>query len=62
MPDREKTGYKMYSKKKKKVTRPTPIGKWKLKSIYYRSDKVLRPIIKNKMFKINKITKNCGWV
>jgi L,D-peptidoglycan transpeptidase YkuD (ErfK/YbiS/YcfS/YnhG family) len=43
------------------VTKATPIGKWRLKSLFYRSDKVLRPLVKNKTFKINKITKNCGW-
>jgi L,D-peptidoglycan transpeptidase YkuD (ErfK/YbiS/YcfS/YnhG family) len=56
----EKAGYKIYTKKQE-GDRQHPIGKWRLKSIYYRSDKVLRPIIKNKTFKINKITKNCGW-
>ena len=55
-----KTGYKIYTQKNE-GDKATPIGKWRLKSIYYRSDKVLRPIIKNKTFKINKITKNCGW-
>ena len=55
-----KTGYKIHTQKKE-GDKATPIGKWRLKSIYYRSDKVLRPIIKNKTFKINKITKNCGW-
>ena len=55
-----KTGYKIHTKKKE-GDKATPIGKWRLKSIYYRSDKVLRPIIKNNTFKINKITKNCGW-
>ena len=55
-----KTGYKIYTQKNE-GDKATPIGKWRLKSIYYRSDKVLRPIIKNKTFKINKITKNCAW-
>ena len=55
-----RTGYKIYTQKNE-GDKATPIGKWRLKSIYYRSDKVLRPIIKNKIFKINKITKNCGW-
>jgi len=55
-----KAGYKIYTQKNE-GDKATPIGKWRLKSIYYRSDKVLRPIIKNKTFKINKITKNCGW-
>jgi L,D-peptidoglycan transpeptidase YkuD (ErfK/YbiS/YcfS/YnhG family) len=55
-----KTGYKIYTKKQE-GDQATPIGKWRLKSLYYRSDKVLRPLVKNKKFKINKITKNCGW-
>jgi L,D-peptidoglycan transpeptidase YkuD (ErfK/YbiS/YcfS/YnhG family) len=55
-----KAGYAINTQKKE-GDQATPIGKWKLKSIYYRSDKVLRPFIKNKMFKINKITENCGW-
>ena len=53
-------GYKIYTKKQE-GDKATPIGKWRLKSLYYRSDKVLRPLVKNKTFKINKITKNCGW-
>ena len=53
-------GIKIYTKKIE-GDKVTPIGKWKLKSIYYRSDKVLKPITKNKIFKINRITKNCGW-
>ena len=53
-------GLKIHTKKRE-GDKATPIGKWRLKSIYYRSDKILKPIIKNKTFKINKITKNCGW-
>jgi len=53
-------GYKIYTKKQE-GDKATPIGKWRLKSLYYRSDKVLRPLVKNKTFKINKITKSCGW-
>jgi L,D-peptidoglycan transpeptidase YkuD (ErfK/YbiS/YcfS/YnhG family) len=55
-----RAGYKIYSKKQE-GDKATPIGKWRLKSLFYRSDKVLRPLVKNKTFKINKITKNCGW-
>ena len=55
-----KAGCKIHTKKNE-GDQTTPIGKWKLKSIYYRSDRNSRPIIKNKTFKINKITKNCGW-
>jgi len=47
--------------KKREGDKTTPIGKWKLKSLYYRSDTMLRPTIRSKTFKINKITKNCGW-
>ena len=47
--------------KKTEGDKTTPIGKWYLKTIYYRSDKVLRPKFKKKCLKINKITKNCGW-
>ena len=42
-----KNGYKIYTKKQE-GDQATPIGKWRLKSIYYRSDKVLRPKVKNK--------------
>ena len=48
--------------KKIEGDKTTPIGKWYLKTIYYRPDKVLRPkIMKKNILKINKITKNCGW-
>ena len=40
----------------------TPIGKWTLKTIYYRSDRILRPKLKKKnILKINRITKHSGW-
>ena len=40
----------------------TPIGKWQLKSIYYRSDRILRPKLKKKnSLKIYRITKYSGW-
>ena len=48
--------------KKTEGDKKTPIGKWYLKTIYYRPDKVIRPKLKSKnILKINKITKNCGW-
>ena len=48
--------------KKVEGDKTTPIGKWYLESLYYRSDKVLRPKLKKKnVLKINKITKYCGW-
>ena len=48
--------------KKIEGDKKTPIGRWYLKTIYYRSDKVLRPKFKKKnVLKIHKITKNCGW-
>jgi L,D-peptidoglycan transpeptidase YkuD (ErfK/YbiS/YcfS/YnhG family) len=40
----------------------TPTGKWYLKSLYFRPDRVLRPKFKKKnVLKINRITKYCGW-
>ena len=48
--------------KKVEGDKTTPIGKWYLKSIYYRSDRVLRPKFKKKnILKINRITKHCAW-
>ena len=40
----------------------TPIGLWRLKSVYYRADRILRPKLKRKnILKLNQITRNCGW-
>jgi len=40
----------------------TPSGKWPIKSIYYRPDKINLPkLISNSFLTLNKITKNCGW-
>ncbi len=40
----------------------TPIGQWYLESLYYRSDRILRPKLKKKnVLKINRITKHCAW-
>ena len=48
--------------KKIEGDKTTPIGKWHLKSIYYRSDRILRPKLKKKnSLKINQITKYSGW-
>ena len=48
--------------KKVEGDKTTPIGKWCLEKIYYRSDRVLRPRSKKKnILKINRITKYCGW-
>ena len=48
--------------KKTEGDKTTPIGKWYLKEVYYRPDKVFRPKFKKKKaLKINKITKDCGW-
>ncbi len=48
---------KIYTKKRE-GDKATPIGKWKLKSIYYRSDKILKPIIKKlKHLKLIKLLK-----
>jgi len=48
--------------KKVEGDKTTPIGKWYFRSLYYRSDRVLRPKLNKKNFsKINLITENCGW-
>ena len=48
--------------KKIEGDKTTPIGKWHLKSIYYRSDRILRPKLKKKnVLKIKRITKYSGW-
>jgi L,D-peptidoglycan transpeptidase YkuD (ErfK/YbiS/YcfS/YnhG family) len=50
------------AEKKEEGDKTTPIGKWYLKSLYYRPDRVLRPKLKKNFFlKINPITKFCGW-
>ena len=49
------------SVKKVEGDKTTPIGKWCLKSLYYRPDRVLRPKLKKKnVLKINRITRNRG--
>ena len=56
------TGGLKNATKKVEGDKTTPIGKWLLKSVYYRSDKILRPKLKKKnILKINQITKHCGW-
>ena len=48
--------------KKIEGDKTTPIGKWHLKTLYYRSDRVLRPKFKKKnILKINRISQYCGW-
>ena len=48
--------------KKIEGDKTTPIGKWYINNIFYRYGKVPRPKLKKKNhFKLNKITKNCGW-
>ena len=48
--------------KKVEGDKATPMGKWKLETLYYRSDRVLRPNIKKKnVLKLNQITEYCGW-
>ena len=57
-------GTKGFTNASKKVEgdKTTPIGKWQLKSLYFRSDRVLRPKFKKKnILKINRITKHCAW-
>ena len=56
------TGGLKNAAKKVEDDKTTPIGKWYLESLYYRSDRVLRPKFKKKnVLKINRVTKNCGW-
>lgn len=53
-----------FKKAEKKIEgdKSTPTGKWYLNTIYYRYDKISRPILNKKTnLKFNKITKNCGW-
>ena len=48
--------------KKVEGDKATPIGKWYFKSLYYRSDRVLRPKFNRKnILKIYKIKKYCSW-
>ena len=47
--------------KKVEGDKTTPIGKWRLEKVYYRPDRVLRPKSNKNIFKINQITKYCGW-
>ncbi len=50
------------AEKKIEGDKKTPIGKWYLKTVFYRSDKILRPKFKKKnILKIKKITKSCAW-
>ena len=50
------------SSKKVEGDKATPIGKWKLNTIYFRGDKILRPRIrKSNKLKLHKLTKNCSW-
>ena len=49
-------GLKIHSKKRE-GDKATPIGKWKLKSIFYRSDKIFKSIIKPNTVKINNTSK-----
>ena len=51
-----------FAAKKIEGDKSTPIGKWYLKTIYYRSDKIVRPKSKKKNnLKIYKLTKKCCW-
>ena len=48
--------------KKKEGDLKTPIGKWKIKSIFYRHDKLsLQKAIQKKRLKLNIISKKCIW-
>jgi len=51
-----------FTSKKIEGDKATPIGSWRLESVYFRTDRILRPKLKRKnILKINQITKNCGW-
>ena len=48
--------------KKVEGDKTTPIGKWYLETLYYRTDRVFIPKLKKKnILKINRITKHCAW-
>ena len=48
--------------KKIEGDKTTPIGKWYIKSLYYRPDRILMLKIKKKnLLRVNRITKLCGW-
>ena len=48
--------------KKVEGDKTTPTGKWNLKTLYYRADRVSIPKFKKKnILKINRITKHCAW-
>ena len=48
--------------KKIEGDKTTPIGKWYIKSLYYRPDRILMPKFKKKnISRANRITKLCGW-
>ena len=50
------------AKEKVEGDKTTPTGRWYLESLYYRSDRVLRPKFKKKnVLKINRITRYSGW-
>ena len=50
------------AEKKVEGDKSTPIGKWYLESVFYRSDKSPKLKLKKKnSLKINQITKHCGW-
>ena len=53
-------GIKNYAKKVE-GDKITPIGKWYLEKIYYRPDRVIRPMVKKNILKTDQITKHCGW-
>ena len=51
-----------FPSKKIEGDKVTPIGLWRLNSVYYRADRILRPKLKRKnILKLNQITRNCGW-
>ena len=56
------TGEIKNAAKKVEGDKSTPSGKWPLKNVYYRPDKINLPVLmSNSFLTLNKITKNCGW-
>ena len=47
--------------KKTEGDKITPVGIWKLKSVYFRNDRLLRSRLSQNKIRLNQITDNCGW-
>jgi L,D-peptidoglycan transpeptidase YkuD (ErfK/YbiS/YcfS/YnhG family) len=54
-------GFKQFSRKVE-GDNSTPLGLWKISSIYFRPDRIIRPkTFKKNILKINKINRNSAW-